>query len=111
MKLKITSIKGAEHVDCSLSDCMPDGFWRPGKVTLRTVDEFPVSELPEAEFEQFGHTVAYGTMSMSLRRAKRMFGVVRKGDVVEIKNFKFRRNRAMRKAGTFQVYAWEGGER
>lgn len=104
MKLKVTSVRGRRYVDCSTSDCFPDGFWEPGKVNFRTVDEFPVESLPQAEFEQFGHATAYSVAGLSLRSARERFGPVKKGDVVEVEPRSTRRNRAMRKSGTFQVY-------
>ena len=104
MKLKVTSVKGGRYVDCSSSDCFPDGFWEPGRVNFRTVDEFPVGSLPQAELEQFGHSTAHGVASLSLRSAKERFGMVKEGDVVEVEPRSTRRNRAMRKSGTFQVY-------
>lgn len=104
MKLKVTSVRGGRYIDCSISDCFPDGFWEPGKANFRTMDEFPVESLPQAELEQFGHETAYGVASMSLRTAGQRFGRVHVGDVFEVEPRSTRRNRAMRKSGTFQVY-------
>ena len=104
MKMAVTRIKAAEYVDCSISDCFPDGFWQAGRVSLRTVDPVPVSELPEADCVQFGHETAHGCATLSLKTAKKMFGIVHVGDVFEVKPKGIRRNREMRAAGTFRVY-------
>lgn len=104
MKLKVTSVRGRRYVDCSVSDCFPDGFWEPGRVNFRTVDEFPVGSLPQAGLNQFGHETARGVAVLPLRAAEERFGAVKRGDVVEAEPRSTRRNRAMRKSGTFQVY-------
>ena len=106
MKIRIMKIRGGRYVDCSLSDCMPDGYYEPGRASLRTVDEFPVSELPQAECEQFGHETAYGLSKIPLRSAMHLFKAKRLevGMEIDVEPKGIRRNREMRKCGYFRFY-------
>ena len=106
MQITLSSLHSAHYVDCSISDCFPDGYWKAGCASLRTVENVPVSDLPQADCEQFGHETAGGWCRVSLRTAKRLFGVGRLevGMVADITPNGVRRNRAMRKMGTFRFY-------
>ena len=113
MKFRVTKIKQRHYVDCSISDCFPDGYWEAGYVNLRTVDDFAVSDLPGASNEQYGHDTAFGTVKTSIRKVKealRKSGLVHPddlihvGDLVDLPITSIRRNKAMRREGSFQVY-------
>jgi len=106
MKLAITSIKASEWVDCSISDCFPDGFSTPSCVMFHTTEEYPVSGLPGAEYEQYGHAAARGWTRTSIRTARKLLRKkhIEVGDVIDITPVGMFRNRAMRKMGTFRVY-------
>lgn len=106
MQITISSLHSARYVDCSISDCFPDGYWEAGYASLRTVEDAPVADLPQSDREQFGHETASGWCRVSLGTAKRLFGVDRLevGMVADIAPSGTYRNRAMRKAGTFRFY-------
>ena len=106
MKIKITKIHSARYVDCGLSDCFPDGFWDAGYASLRTVEDVPVTRLPQSDCAQFGHETAGGWCRVSLGTAKWLFRTSRLkvGMVADIIPSGIRRNRALRKAGTFRFY-------
>ena len=107
MRMQITKIKASEWIDTSLSDCLVSGYRKPSLVMLRTVEAVPVTQLPGADCEQFGHTMAKGWERMSIRSAMKLFKKPRleMGDTIDIEPTGFFRNREMRKEGTFRIYA------
>ena len=107
MKMKVTKVKPSRWVDTSLSDCLVSGYREPSVVMLWTVEDIPVTHLPGAENNQYGHTVAKGWERMSLRSAMQLLKKdrIEVGDTVEVTPRDIFRNQEMRKMGTFRIYA------
>lgn len=111
--MRVTGVRETKYVDCSISDCFPDGFWEAGYVSLRTVGEYPVSGLPGSECRQYGHETAYGWTRASFKRIRSLLerqgnlnadGLVHVGDLVDVEPAGMRRNKEMRRCGNFRVY-------
>ena len=100
LELIVSKVIGASYVD--LNDF--NGFRVPGKVVLKTISPIPVSELPGADLDQYGHKYAVGTARMHPKEARRLFGhdPVR-GEKITVEARVNHGNNGMRKSGFFHL--------
>lgn len=100
LELVVSKVVGAGWVDLNNFN----GFRVPGKVVLKTASPVPVSMLPGADLNQYGHEHATGTVRIHPEQARRLFGhdPVR-GEKITVEARVNYRNRGMRKGGTFDL--------
>ena len=100
LELVVSKVVQASYVD--LNDF--NGFRVPGKVVLKTTAPVPVSELPGADLNQYGHEYANGTARIHPKDARHLFGhdPVR-GERITVEARINHRNRGMRKGGFFHL--------
>lgn len=106
LELEVSRVVEASYVD--LNDF--SGFRVPGKIVLKTVSPVPVSELPGANLDQYGHKHASGTARIHPKEARYLFGHDPvHGERITVEARINHRNNGMRKGGFFHLSSLRKG--